>query len=414
MRATDLTAPSPSACAPWGRAGPRRRTLLLLGAAVLLLHLALLAWLPLGGSPASHPDVATFATRSIVLPPAPPPAPVFKPKVAAAPVERAQAATKKIVKRRTPATHPPPARAPAATPAPAPVLVPDPDPDAAAATAVQSASAGDATPAAPAGPLDGPPAAVAPGPASVAGAAGAAASAPEAAGEGPAPTRITTPMPLPGPVHLPFAVTAQEGPQPLSGAFGELVWAQDGDRYQARLTTTFLFRTLREWTSSGRVSAAGLVPERYTDTRRRREVTALFDRDRGQIVFNNNKPAVPLLPGAQDRLSVMLHLGALLAGAPGRYPEGSQIAVQTATNSDAGVWVFQVGAEETLHLPAGDLLGRKLVRAPRGADDLKVELWLAPQYGYLPLRLKLTEPDGDFADFQLRQAPPQSAATPGD
>jgi hypothetical protein len=33
-----------------------------------------------------------------------------------------------------------------------------------------------------------------------------------------------------------------------------------------------------------------------------------------------------------------------------------------------------------------------------------VELWLAPELGYLPVRIKQTQANGDFADFQLRDA----------
>jgi hypothetical protein len=211
----------------------------------------------------------------------------------------------------------------------------------------------------------------------------------------------TRPMLVPGSVRLNFAVTAQQGPQPLSGAFGELIWLQDGNQYNARLSMRFLFKTLRQWTSTGTIGVHGIEPGRYSDTRRS-EVASHFVRERGQIVFSNNSPSVPLLAGAQDRLSVMMQLGALLAGDPARYPAGSKISVQTATSRDADVWVFTVGDEEMLSLPGGQFVARRLTRPPRREFDLKVDLWLAPSHGYLPLRLVLTEPNGDYADFQVR------------
>jgi hypothetical protein len=119
---------------------------------------------------------------------------------------------------------------------------------------------------------------------------------------------------------------------------------------------------------------------------------------------------VPLLAGAQDRMSVMMQLGGLLAASPGRYPAGTRISVQTVGPRDADVWVFVVGDEEKVSLPAGEYVTRKLTRNPRREFDRKLELWLAPAYGYLPVRIRQTEPNGDFADAQLRK--PLPAAPP--
>ena len=55
---------------------------------------------------------------------------------------------------------------------------------------------------------------------------------------------------------------------------------------------------------------------------------------------------------------------------------------------------------------AGEFTARKLTRDPRKAFDRKLELWLAPEYGYLPVRIRQTEANGDFADAQLRKPLP--------
>jgi hypothetical protein len=48
-----------------------------------------------------------------------------------------------------------------------------------------------------------------------------------------------------------------------------------------------------------------------------------------------------------------------------------------------------------------------LQRLPRKDYDQKAELWVAPALGYLPVRIKLTQANGDFADLQLsRSGPP--------
>jgi hypothetical protein len=204
-------------------------------------------------------------------------------------------------------------------------------------------------------------------------------------------------------VQLAFAVTGQMGAAPMQGVFGKLVWQQDGQQYDAQLSLTFLFKTIRSQHSSGTIGPSGIEPARFSD-KRRGELAAHFMRDQGQVVFSNNAPSVPLLPGAQDRLSVIMQLGALLAGDPARYPPGAAFAIQTVGPRDADLWIFKVEEDEHLSLPAGEFDARKLTRNPRKPFDDKVELWIAPALGYLPVRIRQTQPNGDFADFQLRDA----------
>lgn len=212
----------------------------------------------------------------------------------------------------------------------------------------------------------------------------------------------SVPLRIPGSVRLSLAATAQIGATPMSGVFGELVWLHDGQNYDARLTLKFLFATVRGWHSTGAIGKTGIEPLRYADKRRKSEVASHFVRDQGKVVFSNNAPSETLLPGAQDQLSVLMQLGAMLAGNPLRYPPGSVIAVQTVGPRSAEIWTFNVSGEEQLTVPAGEFTVRKLTRNPRLPFDDKVEVWLAPELGYLPVRLKLTQSSGDFADMQMR------------
>jgi hypothetical protein len=105
-----------------------------------------------------------------------------------------------------------------------------------------------------------------------------------------------------------------------------------------------------------------------------------------------------LLAGAQDRLSVVLQLAAMVAGDPERFPSASTITLQIIGPRDADIWLFTVEEDETLSLPGGQQATRKLVRNPRREFDQKVELWLAPALGYLPARIRITEANGDYID----------------
>jgi hypothetical protein len=64
-------------------------------------------------------------------------------------------------------------------------------------------------------------------------------------------------------------------------------------------------------------------------------------------------------------------------------------------------WTFTVEGPETLELPAGPTPALKLQRLPRHDRDQKAELWLGSQLGYLPVRIRLTQGNGDFAELSL-------------
>ena len=188
-------------------------------------------------------------------------------------------------------------------------------------------------------------------------------------------------------------------------AHSELLWQQDGQKYDARLEVKVFLLGSRSQTSTGRITADGVAPNRFAD-KARSEQAAHFERDQGRIVFSANTPSAALLPGAQDRVSVMFQLAAMFAGEAQRYPAGSDIAVPTVGPRDAEVWHFTVGETETLKLPGGSLPGLRLTRQPRSAYDQRLELWLAPGMGYLPVRLRMSQDNGDFVDQQWRASAP--------
>ncbi|PIY29464.1 MAG: hypothetical protein CO105_12560 [Comamonadaceae bacterium CG_4_9_14_3_um_filter_60_33] len=176
----------------------------------------------------------------------------------------------------------------------------------------------------------------------------------------------------------------------------ELLWQHQEPGYQARLRFS-AFGLTRMQTSLGKFDAFGLAPERFTNTFRNEEV-ASFDRAQGIVRFSANTPSAVLQPGAQDRLSVTLQLAALVASAPQRFAPGTVLNVQTVSHRDADAWRFKFGGMETLQLPGGTLQALKLERMPRKAQDQQLELWLAPELAYLPVRIRLTETNGDYAD----------------
>jgi len=348
-----------------------RRLIVVVALAVLGVHALVVEWVPLHApQPAPVSDSNSTLVDVAPPPPPPPPPPAPPPPASVPPPPRA-----------TPAPKPRPAPAPRPQPAPpaAPAAIAPPEPaPAPPSPETPSADAGAGSPTA------------APG-----GGAQPAASSPEA-------DAVKTAQ-VHAPVQLSFALSGlRGGVQPWSGAFGELSWRQDGSRYQAELALKIFFRTIRRQTSTGQVGPQGIAPERFTDARKSESVAEL-QRDSGQVVFSSGAPPVPLRPGAQDRLSVVMQLGALLAGDPARYPPGSEITLQTVGPRDAESWVFKVGGEQKVSVPAGEFVARRLSRQARHAGDYALDLWLAPSQAWLPVQMRQTEPDGDVFDLQLRE-----------
>lgn len=383
-----------------------RRPLILLTALVLAAHWLALAGLPLGGgAPAAASQALAFRTR-LVEPPAPPPPAAAEPRPAPRPAPKPRPKPRPAP---PPAPEPEPESEPTAAQAAAqePAYVPDPH------ELLAQASAPQAPPETPASE----PAAEAAGAAEPASAPAQAAPAAQPASDAPqasAGVEITPPgaagapagdeappVRVPASVRLDFEVTGQAKRFNYS-ASAELSWRQDGARYEARQQIKAFLLGARSQTSTGRITAHGLQPERFGD-KARSERAAHFDFDRRQATFSANAPPAPIGDGAQDRLSVFIQLGSLLAAAPQRYPPGTRIALTTVGTKSADRWTFTVEGPETLQLPAGPTPALKLQRVPPpGKDyDQKAELWLGTELGYLPVRIRITQANGDFADLAL-------------
>ncbi len=183
-------------------------------------------------------------------------------------------------------------------------------------------------------------------------------------------------------------------------ADAELAWKTDGESYQAMMKVSAFLVGSRSMTSVGKITGSGLAPTRFAD-KFRSELAAHFEADKGKITFSANTPDAPWIEGAQDRVSVFLQLGGMLAARPQDFPPGSNITFLTIGPREADTWTFVIESEETLSLMNAQMPTLKLTRKPRKEFDQKVEIWFAPSLGYLPVRNRITQPNGDFIDQQL-------------
>jgi hypothetical protein len=231
----------------------------------------------------------------------------------------------------------------------------------------------------------------------------------------PSPRPPAPPSPPSGDVSLPVFPTRMPPPVllryelrrgALSGT-GELTWRPAEGRYQMTMEGTVFGVNAIGWVSQGRLDAHGIAPERFVDRRRGRDAKAAnFQRDKGLITYSGVPAVYGLVPGAQDRLSFMLQLSAIIDAAPAKFGAGAQIPLfVTGARGDADVWTFTVESVDAINVPAGRVPGAlHLRREPRKPYDTRAELWLDPARSHLPMRVRLSSAERDeVTDFLLRE-----------
>ncbi len=175
-------------------------------------------------------------------------------------------------------------------------------------------------------------------------------------------------------------------------------WETSADTYKLESTSgtsglASLFRNeQRIFRSSGRMTEHGLRPENFVSSRIRsgqtNESTVRFDWDKNSITLGSGatQRSAALPAGSQDILSFMYQL-ALAPPPAGRV----QIAITNGTRFEN--YALDVMAEETLVTPMGNI--RTLpVKQMRREGGESMEIWLAADYRYLPVRIRFIGRDG--------------------
>ena len=210
-------------------------------------------------------------------------------------------------------------------------------------------------------------------------------AAPAADGDPPPPVYATR---VPPPFRLTYALRRGA----LSGQ-AELTLQRAGSGYELELKGTALGLEVLGLRSQGSLGPHGLMPERFVDRRRGRDrLAANFDHGAGRITYSGSAASQPLRLGAQDRLSWMVQLAAILEAAPAPHGAGSRIAVSVSgARADVDTWTFIVQDRQRLSLPGGAVVeALRLTREPRRPYDTQVEVWMDPAQHHLPVRARLT------------------------
>jgi hypothetical protein len=190
---------------------------------------------------------------------------------------------------------------------------------------------------------------------------------------------------------------------------GSLHWQLADGGYELRLQTDWPGRAATGMASRGLLDAGGIAPLRHAELMRAREQRAVnFQREAGRITFSGAQASYALRPGAQDRLSWMIQLPAIIEADAALAREGAGITLFVAgTRGDAEAWRFEVRGHEALDLPAGPVArALRLQREPTRPYDTRVEVWLDPQRQHLPVRARFTTlPGGSALELLLAEAP---------
>ena len=251
--------------------------------------------------------------------------------------------------------------------------------------------------------------------------AAAPSTAPPAAPPAPVQTAVAPPgapapqLDPPGSARLDYQVVSQniKDSNPIYGK-GTITWAYADGRYATDLTAAadvFLFRIdVLSSRSEGLVGRDGLEPDRYTESPRKRATVATnFNRDaRRSVTFSASSVSAPLLPGTQDRLSVLFQIGALLLAEQRSGVATTALDIPVAgVRGDVEQWRFEARGMETIETGAGPLSTTHLQRTPRpGTNDRTIDVWVAQSDGGYPARVLYTEPNGSTVMMTLDRITP--------
>ncbi len=385
------------------RRAPRRVALLGLTAAVLLLHLLLLAF----GLPA--PGAAGAAERPLrrlevafvreLAPAAPPPAPATSPLRRLRSLRAVSAAAGAASSALPPVLAVQEAGAEAGAEL---ARLLEALPELAALDAVPGSAPPDLTDLA-GGPV---PAGLVEPPAPIA--AQAAASAP---GSGPA-------FDWPPSTRLSYVLTGHYR-GPVDG-HAQVEWLRQGTRYQVHLDLgigpSFAYFVSRRISSEGEITDQGLHPLRYDEEtrvalREPRRLRITLGADRIDLPGGRSQPRPQ---GVQDSASQFVQMTWMFTLQPDLLQAGRQLVLPLALPRQVEDWTYEVVGPETLVTPMGtlDTVHVKPRRQPRPGVDLTAELWFAPSLQYLPVRIVVRHDDQTHVDLLLDRLP-QQAAEPG-
>lgn len=209
----------------------------------------------------------------------------------------------------------------------------------------------------------------------------------------------------PPPAELSYDVEAKRDGSQWYGS-GMFQWSTSGNGYliTGEASVTILFKiTVLNFRSEGLVNETGIAPVLYSEKPWRKAATNThFQHDRQTISFSASESTFPYQGGEQDRASIMWQLAGIGRGDAGQFTPGATLDIVVAGARKAETWHIQVIGQEDISTPFGNMQAWHVVRAPiPGSYDQKIDIWLAPQHEWYPVKLRYTYANGDHLDMSL-------------
>ncbi|WAV91548.1 DUF3108 domain-containing protein [Oxalobacter aliiformigenes] len=197
---------------------------------------------------------------------------------------------------------------------------------------------------------------------------------------------------IPPSAELTYTVKAEYNGLSLGGN-SFIQWKADKQKYslqnEARIS---LFGKILDADSNGRITAEGLVPEKYVEKRLRKEqTTTLFNYTDHTVTFRENRKA-SLREITQDRASIVWQLAFIASADPERLVPGSTLTFQVAGRSKIEPWTFHVVNTGDISTPMGKTKAIQFSR--NGKKGQKMNVWLAPDHNWYPVQILFDEPGG--------------------
>ena len=180
-------------------------------------------------------------------------------------------------------------------------------------------------------------------------------------------------------------------------------WSRSDGGYEARLEAEAIGRTILRLESRGTLGARGLEPQRYGQkSLNRPERVAEVDRAANKVRFAARE--LPFAGALQDRLSFQFQLMAIAQRMPERITPGARIAFPVVGPDEVEEYLFVVEPEREPYTFAERTVDtvRLLRLRERGGRVARIEVWMAPELQWAPVRLRFTEADGTVWDNQLQ------------
>lgn len=193
---------------------------------------------------------------------------------------------------------------------------------------------------------------------------------------------------------------------------GQIDWITDGTSYQLYINIPYAFVGPFVFESRGTVDSYGLAPSIYWSQRGTRVPRySRFDRNEkggGQMYFSEKPEFTPeIVPGTQDRFSLMFQLASLLNGDNKIDEAGSIRAIPVVDYNTLEMWQFKsYGEAVTEDVPSlGMTTTRHYALMQREKDPYKrqVDIWLAKDLEWLPGRIRSQESNGRILELVFKQ-----------